>query len=273
MQMKWILTLCVLLLISSTIYSQELRQIQCGDIVESAFTKNKQIFKYSIKLQGGDKLKIFIKGKYDELLKMTYEIYGPSRTKIFGTFDRRDAWKNKIEATTPEIPATGIYQIFIYNYFYNTSWNKGALGDFTLYVSCIKQDGTVIEFGDIEEVEESKAKENVLSNALKIPIGTSVEGEFFSNSDNNYAFKTSLEAGKPLKISLNILKGQIPIKFSITNDLSKEIISESALKYSKSITNTIVVPKDGNYIILISKDNNFRSSNGKTEFSIKLEQK
>jgi len=271
--MKYFLIIYIAILSTTSVLGQEPIKMKCGEIIESSFTKPTQVISYSINLEGGDKLKLFNKGKYGEILKMCYGIYGPSGTAIRETFGTgNNNWKNLNEFTTPILPATGTYKIYVYNYYYRypTSSQKGSLGDFILELSCIKQDGKVIEYGEIEEENQKEQKETLPSSILKIPIGTPIEGSISPNSNDNYAFKTSFEKGKPIEIKIEILKGNTPIKITITNELSKTVVFNSTLKYSKSMKNTMVFPEDGNYIILMTEDGINNLSNRRTDFKVTL---
>jgi hypothetical protein len=136
----WILSIFLFLQLFIFAWAQDVgAKVNCGDTVEGEFTQLKEAHEYIINLSPGDKLKVG-SVPIGDYLNTRFVIHEPAGKVILET----DFSKTPV-AETGILSGRGEYKVFIQNTTYNG--HGGAAGVYTLYVSCILRDGTVIEAG------------------------------------------------------------------------------------------------------------------------------
>lgn len=244
-------SICLIFLFSIQLQAQTdevYQDVSCGDIIEQAFTSIRNLHNFKVDLSGGDNLKVYVRGKYGNKLVFNTSILGPSGSPLI------DGWlenpKNRHQLETGAVPGTGTYTIQVYNFFAYDG--GGELGDFLVEIECKKYDGTTIRAGEaVTEKNVNEGPTYTSNGLLTIPSGTTLEGIIDGIDVQSYAFKTLLTKNS-FTINCNIKKGSVPIRITIIDPDTEEIIFTSDLRYSRSLTSTITSPARKQYVIVLS---------------------
>ena len=123
------------------VYAQAEQTVECGDIVESEFTKNyeDQVFVLPMRPREAFSVSLEPVGDY---LQTSIGILGPTGVLLGAT--------QQLKAPTIEsgtLSARGNYKIQVANHVFGAAGGSNV-GIYTLYIGCIKSDGTIIKPGD-----------------------------------------------------------------------------------------------------------------------------
>ncbi len=154
--------------------------VECGTIVENQFTANAQIQDYSISLNPLDRVTI-VGSPLGTTLSFNLSLYDPVGGFLVET-DRGDVSATPRLAST-ELSSSGVFTISAANarYQYNrtlgerstgkdSTW-QGGIGVYTLLVSCVLRDGTVINAGGAQIPTEASVQPSPTETSETVSIG------------------------------------------------------------------------------------------------------
>jgi len=167
MHKKYLIIAVLLLMLAPMIHAQESLTIPvaCGDIVEGEFTLDEQPQLYAIELSSGDGVDISAIALDSSTLSMTMALYAPNDVVLWTVGERNGGIRAPMtnpRLITDNTTSAGTHTIVVYNsgllptgslgssYSFNDAW-QGGIGAYTLEISCVLRDGTVIEPSEILE--------------------------------------------------------------------------------------------------------------------------
>lgn len=233
---------------------EQIVEVGCGDVVEAEFVKKTEFITFKIQLEGGDKLKIYAKGKYGNLLKLVVQVFGPAGNTIITGAYVKDA--NTVNKETPVLSATGTYLVTIHNA--KLGGYTGEIGPFIAEFTCVKRDGSSGTSSTSSpsnspppQTEPRPPSSTPTINLFTLPPNTKIEGSVKPNSREVQAFKTQLKANARTTISLRVLSGDTPLSITIQHAETQTVIYKSTLQYSEQMDNVIRVPETARYVVMI----------------------
>jgi hypothetical protein len=246
--------------------------LQCGDIIENEFTRNREVQQFKIELAAGDKLKIEGKPIGDTLAFMI-AIFGPSGLPIAANdnfFGRVSIMRQPV-AETSTLSATGTYTVIAVNNdatLYDsgpdktfTEWSrKGGVGAYSLLVSCVKRDGTRINAGQVAQPTQQPANTSNTSaansglplvaatGAVSLPLALGQPTTVAVESSITYAIMLPAQPGDKYEIAITRQGGMVPLALTVY-DPSKAVIFALAMGNSATFTTEIEISATGEHTL------------------------
>lgn len=271
-----------ILSINSFVEAQDINRsapvaVQCGDIVESEFLHDYEEQNFAIDLKAGDSLQVSII-PLAASLKTIIMVTGPTNRGIAVSNGRVGSdsfdfygFDSQPSLDTSMLGSTGSYTIrvlntrFANNFGYNFNADKypmfpisGGIGVYTLYVSCILRDGTVIKAGDSSFGQSDPtplpAGNSIvipdLTSATKIPMiaGIPMSSGVTPTGGEITAYNLDANEGDNLALSFTRLSGNLNLGLAVMSPDNK-VVFQASLVTSSELTTKLTLPSAGTYTI------------------------
>lgn len=259
--------------------------VQCGTIIESEFTENRQIQQYELEMAPGDQFEASVTPLGDLLLTSVVAV-GPSELPVASSPTSAGTTGTELTQTptmaTGVLSAHGTYIIFVANtrldesgdlYGYGTAQN-GGVGIYTLYIGCTLRDGTVIAPGDAPstgsgEFSEDATSVNVPFSGFGFPGLPSVDfadaiaipfqmgdipnvGSIAPSFESVFGFSFEGSAGDTFALNFARLSGNLSLNLTVLS-ANNEVAYQASLVTSSSMSSTFTLPSSGTYTVGVSK--------------------
>ncbi len=253
--------------------SAQMTGLQCGSILENQFTANAQIQDYSINLNPLDRVTV-VASPLGTTLSLNLALYDP----VGGLIVRTD--RGNVSATprleSPELSSSGTFTISAANarYQYNnaleeravgavSSW-QGGIGVYSLLVSCVLRDGTIINAGDTASPVGSNVTSPLLEPAFsgrgfpgltpvdfasisEFPLEIGV-GTITANNQDVIGFVFDANGGEMLNLNIDRLSGNLNLGVVVLSP-DNQVVSYGGLIVAENFSTGFVLPSPGKYTI------------------------
>ncbi|MEZ4711632.1 MAG: hypothetical protein R3A44_30840 [Caldilineaceae bacterium] len=287
-------------------HSQGETEVQCGQILESEFTKNMEEHIYTLSIEPRWSFNVSVK-PYGDDLKTVIILYGPTGLVIDAT--NVDNFAYAIPQASPSISsgtlsARGKYRLLVENAAVSVSHGNvlndstyfGGVGYYTLSVECTTSNGDRINLDDKPLPTATSAPlptptlrsappENSLpfsgtgfpglppvdfSNAitLPLPLGESVTG-VMPLDEQILGFTLEADTGDTLDLTYTRSSGNMNLGMVVLSE-DNEVFFQASLVTSESLSTRFTLPESGEYTIGIFRIRLVEPSQAKpTLFQIK----
>lgn len=131
---------------TNTVYAQSEKTVKCGEIIESEFTRDYEDHTFVLTMQPRESFSVSLEPTGDYLLT-AIAIQGPTGIRLGLTHQTKTP---TLESGT--LSGRGTYKILVRNVsFVGGEGTLGGVGIYTLYIGCVKSDGTIIKPGDVPQ--------------------------------------------------------------------------------------------------------------------------
>ncbi|MEM9952698.1 MAG: hypothetical protein AAF846_13915 [Chloroflexota bacterium] len=270
---KLILIISVLLSFSVTLYAQNAVPLQCGSIVESEFTRDDEIQRYTLALDAGDQLTVSVE-PFGDTLTLGVAILGTDGTVIArnpeGFSNTIFVEENPI-AETGTLSASGNYELLAFNNRLflpsleisdNLNY-RGGRGLYTIFVTCTLRDGTIVEAGDFLPINMSSPSSQPafsgfgvppmdavdFSNGIELPLTLGQPAQAPIGGGLVALYTVDASAGQINILSVARLADDFPVGVAVINQANNDIIFFGGMPFSNDLTVTLTFPEAGTYVI------------------------
>jgi hypothetical protein len=239
--------------------------IKCGDIIEGEFMKESEIFIYKLSLLPGDSVFLSVT-PFGDTLEVAVALYTPT-----GKFlkEATGVGPYAIPTRRPELDSgvlggRGEYSIAVANAeilnLAATTFSQAGSGPFTLNVSCILKDGTIINPGDA--VKSTPAPSDnapvapatigsslplpVAEGAVSLPLTLAQPITVAVAPTITYSSVVKANAGDQYKVEITRQSGTAPLGIAVY-DPAKTPIFALAMGSSSTFSAVIETPTAGEY--------------------------
>jgi len=244
--------------------------VNCGDVIEGEFTKNIEMYSYTLDLAPGDS--VVINGsQIGDKLEYVIGLFSPTGLIISRSNDGRISKSPFIESGI--LSGRGTYLIEVANSFLNNngrqdSYGTGGTGVYSLAISCMLKGGKFIgPSGAGASTTESGAATGSqpstlpfsgngfpglppvdFSNVTKIPLVTSQSVTFSPTGSDVFGLTVDAQAGDKFSLNYTRLSGNVNLGLAVLS-ASNEVIFQASLVTSDMLTTTFTFPTAGTYTI------------------------
>lgn len=282
--MKLTQILCLFLLmgfLSLSTFAQELENIDmgelhCGDIIENEFRANYESHIYTINLNAGDVLNILGVPLGD---KLAFRFWMQDREAnpiawTDGDGNPEDTLYSKTEKrpnlNSGVLSSSGNYIIAIPNSNWggNNPNESTGLGLYTLFVKCIKRDGTVIEAGDKTQPEPDPSQSSTqptpefsgfgfpglppvnFTNGVTIPLTLEIPnaGSISSGFEGIFGYSFSAQAGQTMTLDFARTAGNLNLGVVLLS-ADNQVAFQASLVTSNTLATELTIPAGGDYTL------------------------
>lgn len=241
--------LVMLLVSTNSLYAQDETLIQCGDVLEAELTTVAPRHNYTIELVPGDTITANAKSLAPDLT-LGLSLFSPSGAAVTGGTKRAEVEWSAL------VGATGTYTITV-------GGHMGAVGIYTLSISCVLQNGTVIEIGG-GTVPPTLAPNPIappafgfpglapvdFANAVKLPLipATRMTGAITPTGGEIFGFQTEGNAGDVFDLNVTRISGNLNLGVVMLSADNK-VVAYGGLISGDTFSTRITLPSVGQYTI------------------------
>jgi len=247
------ITLLCLLGFITSVNAQGL-PIECGGILQGEFQESGEEHNYFLNLLPGDQLSVQSEGVGD-YVRYTIGLYSPSNRDVQTVYSVN---QNPYDATGV-LSERGAYRISV---------EAVTLGIYTLYVSCVLGDGTVINAGDVaststtNDAQSSSPVSNFsgvgfpglvpvdFANVARLPLPSSVPmgGAVTPAGGEILGFTLDANASDLVELNFTRLSGNLNLGLVVLS-ANNEVLFQASLVTSQTLSTRFTVPSAGQYTI------------------------